>query len=97
MAVYVISEVDVVDEQLANEYRELAAPSIAKYGGKYLARGADPLTMEGVSSLSKWIIVVFESMGQAKRWYASDEYAKALKVRRKALKRRLIFVDGISS
>jgi uncharacterized protein (DUF1330 family) len=33
-------------------------------------------------------------MDQAKRWYASDEYARALKIRRKALRRRLIFVEG---
>jgi uncharacterized protein (DUF1330 family) len=94
MSAYVISEVDVVDEQLADEYKELAASSIARYGGKYLARGADPVTIEGVSLTSKCVIVVFDSMEQAKRWYTSEDYAKALKVRRKALRRRLIFVEG---
>jgi uncharacterized protein (DUF1330 family) len=94
MAAYVISEVDVVDEQLADEYKELAASSIARYGGRYLARGADPLIMEGVFSNSKCVIVAFDSMDQAKRWYDSDEYGRALKIRRKALRRRLIFVQG---
>ena len=37
---YVISEVAVLDEAQATRYRELAAASVAAYGGRYLARGA---------------------------------------------------------
>ncbi|MFF7654779.1 DUF1330 domain-containing protein [Streptomyces sp. NPDC007983] len=43
MPAYVISEVEVVDEPRADTYRELAAASIARYGGRYLARGRQPL------------------------------------------------------
>jgi uncharacterized protein (DUF1330 family) len=34
-------------------------------------------------------------MERARAWYRSPEYAEALKVRRHALNRRLIFVDGL--
>ena len=34
-------------------------------------------------------------MAKLKEWYASPEYAEALKLRRSALERRLLFVEGI--
>jgi uncharacterized protein (DUF1330 family) len=33
-------------------------------------------------------------MERLREWYASPEYAEALKLRRTALERRLIFVEG---
>jgi uncharacterized protein (DUF1330 family) len=47
---YVICEVEIVDRALADRYRELAAASIAKFGGRYLARGAAPKVIEGQES-----------------------------------------------
>jgi uncharacterized protein (DUF1330 family) len=35
-------------------------------------------------------------MERARQWYQSPEYADALKVREKALNRKLIFVEGVS-
>jgi uncharacterized protein (DUF1330 family) len=94
MAAYVISEVEVLDEEHMREYCDLAAASIAEHGGKYLARGADAAAVEGAATNRKVVIVEFPSMQQAKQWYTSASYARALKVRNKALDRRLIFVEG---
>ena len=46
MPAYVISEVEVLDEQLADEYRTLAEASIRLYGGRYIVRGAMPEAVE---------------------------------------------------
>jgi uncharacterized protein (DUF1330 family) len=35
-------------------------------------------------------------MARLREWYASPEYAEAFKVRRTALDRRLIFVEGVA-
>ncbi|MEU0838685.1 DUF1330 domain-containing protein [Streptomyces sp. NPDC005962] len=40
------------------------------------------------------VILEFPSMADARRWYASPEYAQALEIRKDALDRRLLFVDG---
>lgn len=37
----------------------------------------------------------FPSMARAHEWYRSPEYAEALKLRRIALRRRLIFIEGV--
>jgi len=34
-------------------------------------------------------------MEMLKRWYSSAEYAEALKIRKGALDRRLMFVEGV--
>jgi uncharacterized protein (DUF1330 family) len=39
MSAYVISDVEIVDPRLVGEYRALAEASIARYGGRYVARG----------------------------------------------------------
>jgi uncharacterized protein (DUF1330 family) len=92
----VISEVEVVDEAEGQKYRELAAASIAEYGGRYVVRGAEPQVPEGEWPPAQRVVVVeFPTMEQIRRWYSSAEYAKALAVRQSALRRRLIFVDGV--
>ncbi|MBL8928059.1 MAG: DUF1330 domain-containing protein [Pseudonocardia sp.] len=96
MTAYVISEVEVLDEELGQRYRDLAGASIAHYGGRYLVRGASPQVPEGDWSGSRRVVVVeFASMEQLRRWYRSPEYAEALALSQAALSRRMLFVDGL--
>ncbi len=88
----------MLDEAAAERYRDLAAQSIARYGGRYLVRGATPTVPEGDwPSGARSVVVEFPSMEQVRRWYESGEYAAALRVRRKALHRRLLFVEGAAA
>ena len=95
MTAFVISEVEVIDEHIAGEYRVLAAASIAEYGGRYLGRGAEAHVVEGPSTMRRIVIIEFPSLERATEWYASASYAEALKLRAKALDRTLIFVEGL--
>jgi len=97
MAAYAISEVEVYDEEQAGRYRDLAAESITRYGGRYLVRGAMPQVPEGEwPSGERVVIVEFPDMTRLRQWYASPEYAEALTVRQSALGRRLLFVEGVA-
>jgi len=96
MAAYVISEVDVKDAAGFEAYRTVAAKTIAQYGGHYLVRGGVANLAEGGPPPKNIIVVEFPSMERLREWYASPEYAEALKHRRRALDRRLIFVEGIA-
>ncbi|MDH2341318.1 DUF1330 domain-containing protein [Bradyrhizobium sp. SSUT18] len=95
MPAYVISEVEVRDGAAMEAYRTLAAATIAQYGGRYLVRGGAAELAEGNLPPKTIIIVEFPSMARLKEWYASAEYAEALKLRRTALERRLLFVEGV--
>ena len=94
MPAYVISEVEVRDQAAMEAYRALAAQTILQYGGRYLARGGAAEVVEGGPPARTVIIVEFPSMDRAREWYASPEYAEALKLRQAALERRLMFVEG---
>jgi uncharacterized protein (DUF1330 family) len=95
MSAYVISEVDVKDAAGFEAYRTIAAPTIAQYGGRYLVRGGTANAVEGGPPPKNIIVVEFPTMEKLREWYASPEYAEALKVRQTALDRRLIFVEGV--
>jgi uncharacterized protein (DUF1330 family) len=57
----------------------------------------DPAAFEAYRAIAaKTIIVVeFPAMERLREWYASPEYAEALKVRQTAFDRRLVFVEGV--
>jgi uncharacterized protein (DUF1330 family) len=95
MTAYVISDVEFLDRALVENYRTLAQAAIAKYGGRYLARGGAVEPVEGGWAPGNVIIVEFPTMARAREWYRSREYAEALEISRRALRRRLIFVDGV--
>ncbi|HEV8390194.1 MAG TPA: DUF1330 domain-containing protein [Dongiaceae bacterium] len=95
MSAYVISDVEILDSELIAAYRALAQESIAKYGGRYLARGGVVEAIEGGWNPKTLIIVEFPDMARARAWYHSPDYAEALKIRERALDRRLIFVEGL--
>ncbi|MDD1526056.1 DUF1330 domain-containing protein [Bradyrhizobium sp. WBOS7] len=95
MTAYVVSEVEMRDAGGFEAYRTLAAKTIALYGGRYLVRGGKAELAEGNLPAKAIVIVEFPSMARLKEWYASPEYAEALKLRQTALERRLLFVEGV--
>jgi uncharacterized protein (DUF1330 family) len=96
MAAYVISEVEVLDEESFQQYRELARASIEQHRGRYLVRAALPEAAEGDwPSQRRLVILEFPDVDTLHRWYSSEDYAKALAFRDRALTRRLVFVEGV--
>jgi uncharacterized protein (DUF1330 family) len=96
MSAYIISEVEVRDPEGFEVYRTIAAKAIAQYGGRYLVRGGGANLIEGGPPPKTIIVVEFPTMERLREWYASPEYAEALKARQTALDRRLIFVEGVA-
>jgi uncharacterized protein (DUF1330 family) len=96
MSAYVISEVEMRDAAGFEAYRIIAAKTIAQYGGRYLVRRGVANLVEGSPPPKTIIVVEFPTMERLREWYASSEYAEALKVRQTALDRRLIFVEGVA-
>jgi uncharacterized protein (DUF1330 family) len=94
---YSITEVEVVDADGYQHYRELAQAAVAQHGGRFLVRGAKPIVAEGDFPLQRSVVVIeFPSMDQLKAWYDSPQYRAAREVARTALRRRLLFVEGVA-
>jgi len=95
MTAYVIVDIDVHDPVLYEEYKKLAPPAIAHYGGKYLARGGLTETLEGDWSPSRLVILQFESIEQAKKWLNSEEYREARQMRNRTTHSNMVVIEGL--
>jgi uncharacterized protein (DUF1330 family) len=96
MAAYVIAErVEQWDPEVFAAYGPLAAASIAKFGGRYLAKGAqmDLLEGDGPAPLAM-AVLAFPSVEQARAWFASDDYQKAAAIRRGGARNRFLLIEG---
>ena len=67
MTAYVIFDINVHDPIRYEEYKKLAFPTVGLYGGRYIARGGRTETLEGDWSPSRLVILLFESIEQAKK------------------------------
>ena len=95
MAVYAVVNIRITDPDRYEEYREQAPPTIAHYGGKYLARGGTTEVLEGEWSPQRLVILEFESMERFHEWYSSPEYAPLKQVRGEAAISDFVVVEGL--
>ena len=94
MPAYIVALVDVTDPVQYEEYRQLTPDAIAAYGGRFVARGGEVVSLEGEPVTSRVVIVEFESLEGTKEFYASPEHPHARSLRADASVARLFAVDG---
>ena len=94
MPAYLISQIEIHDPVGYEEYRKLVLPSLAKYGGKFIARGGRIDVLEGDWSPRRVVICEFESLERARKWYESEEYRPAMEIRQKTATADIIVVEG---
>jgi uncharacterized protein (DUF1330 family) len=95
MPAYVIVETNVTDPEQYERYKEAAPASIASHGGRYVARGGELAVFEGDWNPARVVILEFPDLETAKRWYASEEYAEARKLREGAAVLKMVAVEGV--
>ena len=95
MAAYIIVDIVVNDANTYERYKELAPPSIAAYGGRYIARGGKTETLEGAWSPRRLVILEFPDVAKARAWQASPEYAPAKAIRESCASAQMIVVEGL--
>lgn len=95
MAAYVVVEIEIQDPARYERYKELAPPSIAAYGGRYIVRGGDVEILEGSWTPRRFVILEFPSMEKAKAWWASPEYAEAKALRQASARTEMLVVKGL--
>jgi uncharacterized protein (DUF1330 family) len=95
MTAYIIAEENVTDPEGFREYLKRVVPTIQHFGGKILAAGGTIETFEGDWHPNRLVILEFESVEQAKRWYTSDEFAPLKDIRLKTANTQGVLVQGI--
>ena len=94
MTAYVINDMLVTDAVIFDEYRKLSPPTVAQYGGRFLARGGATKTLEGNWLPKRLVVVEFPSVERAQAWIDSPEYAVARKLRQASSNSNIIVIEG---
>lgn len=94
MTAYLIADIQVTDPASYDQYRPLAAASVARFGGRFVVRGGKIDLLEGAPEPERIVVIEFPDADAARRWYRSDEYQKALKIRQSASRGRVFLVEG---
>ena len=95
MAAYVIVETDVTDPEQYEQYKAASPAVIAAGGGRFLVRGGELAVLEGEWQPSRIVVLEFEDLEAAKRWYESEAYQEAKQLREGAASFRAIVVQGV--
>ena len=96
MPAYVITYLEVTDPEAFQAYRKVAGPTFAPYGGRPIVVDGQFEVLEGMVEPKSVVVIEFESMEQARRWYASPEYAKTSPMRQSAANASLVLVEGVA-
>jgi uncharacterized protein (DUF1330 family) len=95
MPAYVIVEVDIHDPANYERYKALVPPTIAAYGGRYLARGGQVESLEGDWNPRRVVILEFPSVERARAWWAAPEAEQIKALRQSSARTKMIVVEGM--
>lgn len=97
MAAYVIARVNVTDWDCYKEYMKVTPGIIAKFGGKFIARAGEMVTLEGPEETRRVVLIEFPSLEKVKEFYNSEDYKEAKKLRAGAATAQFLAIDGIKT
>jgi uncharacterized protein (DUF1330 family) len=95
MPAYIIIRIAADDPALLKAYQAATPPIIEQYGGRFLARGGQLVTLEGPEESRRVVIIEFPELADAEAFYHSPEYTEARKLHEGVAEAEFIAVDGI--
>ena len=95
MPAYLIVETDITDPVQYEQYKAASPGAIAAHGGRFVVRGGETAVLEGDWSPKRLVVVEFDDLEAAKRFYDSPEYQAAMKLREGAASLNMVAVEGI--
>jgi len=81
MPAYIIARVEVTDWVRYREYTKATPEVIAHYGGKFIVRGGESVTLEGEPETRRLVVIEFPTLEQAQEFYNSPEYTQVRQLR----------------
>jgi len=95
MAAYLLAEIEVTDPGGFEAYRRDVPKLIARFGGRYLARGGAAEVLEGGRPLKRTVLLEFPDMPTLKAFYRSPEYQPLLALRQASSQSEVLIFDGV--
>jgi uncharacterized protein (DUF1330 family) len=93
-AYFLIDVQEIIDEAMMAEYRQRVFPVVEEFGGKYRVIGGEQHVLEGDWKAVFPVIIEFENVELARRWYDAPEYKELKAMRLAATKGNTVLIDG---
>ena len=95
---YILATLEIADQAAyrASGYLAMAEAAVAAYGGRFLVRGGDPVVLEGDAAPGRIVILEFPSREAAAAFYASEQYAPAIALRKSLSAGQLILLSELA-
>ena len=90
-----IIETDISDAAQYERYKAASPAAVEAGGGRFLARGGELDVLEGDWQPSRLVVLEFEDVAAARRWYDSETYRQAKELRTGAARLRMVAVQGV--
>jgi uncharacterized protein (DUF1330 family) len=94
MSAYLVLDLTVNDLRDFRPYVRAIPAFIARHGGRYASKGADPVVLEGDWSPQRLVILEFPSREHAQAFLADPQAQDLFARRRRATTSRLVLVEG---
>ncbi len=95
MTAYIIADVDVTNPTQYEEYKKWSSAAMQAHGAEVCVRGGKAEVLEGGWAPARLVILRFESVEAARKFYDSPEYRKGRVARKDAAIMRMVVVEGV--
>jgi uncharacterized protein (DUF1330 family) len=96
MPAFVIVETDIHDPDQYERYREASPAAVAAAGGRFVVRGGHIAVLEGDWNPRRLVVLEFENLDAATRFYNSAEYQEVKRLREGAARLNMVAVEGLA-
>ncbi len=97
MSVLVIVDIKISELAPYQEYIRLITPHVHACGGRYLARGGNPRTLDGAWHAERIVVMEYPDAETAQAWLDDPEIAHIHQMRRdNSSQCNMILVDAVS-
>jgi uncharacterized protein (DUF1330 family) len=94
MPTYIVGDIHISDPATYQAHLPRALATVARFGGRVIAGGGKIDLLEGDPMPEGIFIIEFQTADAARRWYQSDDYQEALKVRLSSSRGRVFLIEG---
>ncbi|YCH20244.1 DUF1330 domain-containing protein [Pseudomonas sp. D1-3] len=96
MSAYLIGKMNITDQGRYDNYKRLTPEIVKAHGGRFISRGGQKFFLEGEAESRRVVLVEFPSVEAAQRFYDSEEYERARRLREGAADdMQLFIVEGL--
>jgi uncharacterized protein (DUF1330 family) len=97
MPAYLIARIHVTDRTRYADYVKATPAVIAQFGGRFIVRGGECVTLEGPEETGRIVVIEFPTHEAANAFYHSDAYQAAKALREGAATGQFLVVEGVDT